>query len=236
MAVVPEPPWLNKTSGVSARNGTTTHTITLGFTPTSGNFLMFVVGGGVTHTNGSWTERAAPVANGELSVFTKTSAGTETTFTDTTNGSNYPVVWAAYEFLAGTTWTGSANSASGSGTFVQLTGLPGTEQVVFGAMGVSSNTFNASNITTATWSAPWVEDAEVNNPYVSPTDGYDITIAHQLNVTATSITPTASTSYVSPPVGGVTRQAVTWALDVALYIPPEGVDLLRVPASTIVIP
>lgn len=215
MAVVTEPPWINKTSGISARNGTTTHTIPLGFTPTSGNFLQFVVGGAVTHTNAGWTERVAPVSNGELSVFTKTSDGTETTFVDTVNGSNFPVVWAAYEFPAGTTWTGSVSNANASTNngFSQLTGLPGTAQVAFGVMGVYSGVGNGSAvITAATWTTPWVEDAE-QAAVVSGTDGYSIAVGHQINVTATSITPTASITTSGSPGSTGDRQTVTWAIN-----------------------
>lgn len=214
MAVTTEPPWINKTSGISARNGTTTHSISLGFTPSSGSFLVFVVGGAVTNTNAGWTERAAPVNSGELSVFTKTSDGTETTFVDTVNGSNYPVVWTAYEFPTGTTWTGSVNATPTAETWQQITGLPGTAQVVFGAMLHAIGGASSANTYGAAWDSPWVEDSD-QIVTLSGTDGAAVTVGHQINVTATSATPSATITR-----GGVwavtDRETVTWALDVAV--------------------
>ena len=57
MAVTTEPPWINKTSGTAARNGTTSHTISFGFTSTTGNLLVVIISGDVTHTVTGWTEQ-----------------------------------------------------------------------------------------------------------------------------------------------------------------------------------
>lgn len=215
MAVVTEPAWINMTSGTAARNGTSSHTIPFGWTAATGTFLVVIVNGAVTHTNsGGWTERLQPVVSAELSVFTKAGAG-ESSITLTHNGSNYPVHWVAYEFPAGTTWTaGTSNSPSGD-TFPALTGLPGTEQVVIAARGraqTSTDSFGSS-----TWAAPWVEDIDISNGF-SSTDGVYLTVGHQLNVTAASITPVATTTYTGGQ--GVTdRQHVVFALNVAAKAP-----------------
>lgn len=215
MATVSEPCWINKTQGVAARNGTTTQTIPLGFTPTLGNFLMFVVGGAVTHTNALWTVRANPVNSGGLSVFTKTSDGTETNFVDTMNGSNYPLIWTAYEFLVGTTYTTSVQANPTTFTFSQVTGLPGTAQVVFGAAGIVMPT--VATTFSATWTNPLVEDSDqfaIN----ATTDGYGMTVGHQINVMTTTFTPAVS---VTTNASTGDRQMVTLALNVAVPIPQQ---------------
>lgn len=186
---------------------------------------MFVVYGAVTHTNAAWTTRANPVSGGGLSFFTKTSDGTETTFVDTINGANWPVVWAAYEFPSGTTWTSSANNPSAAAAWSLLSGLPGTAQVVFGAMGIVSSSGNGGNISTATWSGLWVEDTEIST-IVSGTEGGSLMIGHQINVTATSITPTATVAFSGAAPGAVDSQTVTGALDVAVLLAAPTVDAL----------
>jgi hypothetical protein len=215
VAVVTEPPYHNLNSGVAARNGTTNHVITFGFTPASGSLLVFLCFGPVTHTEdtGNWTERLQPVSSAELSVFTKTSAG-ETSISITHNGSNYQVAWVAYEFPAGSTWTGGIGASPTTDTFSQLTGLPGTEQVVFGARGRTSASATAA--TTTAWPGGWVEDADLYSPPAA-NEGLTFTVGRQNNVTATSVTPSATTTY-----GGTwdtaDRQHVTFAIDAAVTV------------------
>src|SRR6478752_3702729 len=96
--------WVNRTvlSGSSVDpNGTTSHTCT--FTAaTSGNFLVAVVAGGVTSTTPSgWTLVTSAINNAGLYVFTKTASASESSFTTTHNGSNYPILGVVYEFYAG---------------------------------------------------------------------------------------------------------------------------------------
>lgn len=209
MAVVTEPPWVNVGSGVAPRNGTTSHTIDFGFTSTTTNFLIFVVAGSVTNTVTGWTERLQPVSSAELSVFTKTSAA-ESSITVTHNGSDYPVNWICYEFYTGTTWVnGSSSDSSGDAdTFTALTGLPGSAVVVFGGRcrGVNGGTSASS-----TWTAPWVEDYDTFTAD-GVTDGVYLTVGRQNNVTATSITPSASSTYGGS-WGVQDRQHVSFAVE-----------------------
>lgn len=210
MAVVSEPPWLNFASGTAARNGTTSHTINFGFTSTSGSLLVVIMHGAVTHTVSGWTEQAQPVSSGELSLFTKTSAG-DSSITATHNGSNYPVNWVAYEFPAGSTLTGIDSTTGSNDTMPGLTGLPGTEQVVIAALGrVTVGSETGGSIAP---SAPWVEDADLFTA-ASGTDGTYLAVIRQINVTATSITPTISPTY-SGTWGNAAREKISAAFDVA---------------------
>lgn len=226
MAVTTEPAWLNKSSGVAARNGTTSHTIPFGFTSTSGSFLVVVVFGAVTHAVTGWTERLQPVSSGELSVFTKTSAG-DSSIVVTHNGSNYPVGWVAFEFPAGAAYTAGIGSTPSADTFPALTGLPGTAQVVIAARGRNSS--DQSSTASSVWTAPWVEDFDQSDPRggTPVTDGMYLTVGHQLNVTSTSITPVATPTY-----GGTQsvadREHVVFALNVpalagGVTVSPSGI-------------
>lgn len=194
MGVTPEPPWTNFASGTAPRNGSTSHTINFGFTSTTGRFLVVEVFGAVTNAAAGWTEQLAPVASAELSVFTKTSAG-ESSITVTHNGSNYPVHWTVREYAAGSTWVGYVDSNSNVDTFPALTGLPGVEVVVHAVRGRSASNGLETNAT-AVWTAPFVEDADLFSALTGGTDGAGhFTSAHAINITATSITPSATTTY-----------------------------------------
>lgn len=230
MAVTTEPPWLNKTSGISPRNATSTHTISFGWTAGTGTFLVVVMAGSVTNANaGGWTERLQPVNNTELSVFTKTGAG-ESSITVTNNAANYPVAWVAYEFRAGTTWTNGIGSTTSADVFPTLTGLPGTAQMVIAARSRSASATNSTGSTE--WPAGWVEDLDAATPR-NVTDGVFLSVGHQLNVTATSITPTSTPTYEN----GFTasRQHVAFALDVAApsALPTQTWTSLHYGATTI---
>ncbi len=197
-------------SGIAARNGTSSHTIPFGFTSTSGSLLCVVVFGGVTHDASGWTEQLSPVSSGELSVFTKTSAG-DSSITVTHNASNYPVAWAAYEFPAGSSYTvGSSDNAS-SDTFPGLSGLPGTEQLIIAARGRIAGGSESGAGTT--WTAPWVESVDLFTA-ASGTDGCYLTIGVQPDYTGTSITPTASTTYDGT-WGVGDREKAVFAIEVA---------------------
>lgn len=212
MAVVSEPPWLNFASGTAARNGTTGHTINFGFTSTSGSFLVVEVFGAVTHTASGWTEQLQPVSSGELSVFTKTSSG-DSSITVTHNGSNYPVAWTVREYPSGSTWVTGAGDNDNLEAFDTLTGLPGVEVVVHAARGRTASN-GAETGASAAWSGSFVEDADLFTPLASGTEGFHFTSAHQINVTATSSSPSATTTYVgtwSTP----DREKVVYAIEVA---------------------
>jgi hypothetical protein len=216
---VTEPPWLNKSGGVAARNGTTSRTITFStdgdapFTPTNGSLLVFLCFGGVTHTVsvGGWTEQLSPVNSGELSVFTVTAAS-HTTIAITHNGSNYPVNWLAYEFASGSTWTnGTGQSVADvdNQTWPALGSLPGTDQVVIAARGQAQGPTGGPPA--GTWSAPWVEDYKQSTAHNGATDGCWMHVGRQINVTATSVTPTSTYSSTNT-VNNI--QQVVFALNV----------------------
>jgi hypothetical protein len=190
---VTEPPYLNIGSGIAARNGTASHTINFGYTSTSGSLLVVVIYGAVTHTASGWTERLQPVSSGELSVFTKTSAG-DSSISVTHNASNYASYWVAYEFPAGSTYTAGEGNSDTSDTFPALTGLPGTVQVIIAARGRVVAT-SAATSGSSVWSSPWVEDADIFDAFASGTDNGYLTVAHRINYTSTSITPATTTTY-----------------------------------------
>lgn len=220
MTVTTEPPWLHKTVGVAARNGTNSHTIDFTadgdapFTPATGSLLIVIVYGGVTHAASGWSEQLFPVSSGELSVFMKTSAP-DTNIVVTHNGSNYPVGYCVMEFPTGSTWdTGTSANNAGTDGMPNLTGLTGgagNERVVVGALGriAASGTGAAS----AVWSG-YIEDADLYTAF-SGTDGMFLTVGHAINVTTTSATPATMT----PTFGGVwpvnDRQVVTFAINAA---------------------
>ncbi len=222
MAVVADPFWVNKASGISPRNGTVTHTIDFGFVSSPGNFLLFIVAGAVTHTNAGWTERLSPVTSGELSVFTKTSTG-ESQFVDTVNGSNYTVSWMVFELPAGTTWVNGAQANqidANRSTILTVGSLPGTEVVCFaGREIVDARTGTPAEVTTV-WPGSWIEEADISTFLgAAATDGIHLTLARQINITAT--TSPGGTITVSNTPGTSDSQWVAFALDVAaIEVPP----------------
>jgi hypothetical protein len=226
MGVTTEPPWLNTSSGIAARNGTNTHVIPFGFTSTPGSFLQIIVYGGVTQVGPGdpWTERLSPINSGELSLFTKDESTGDSSFTVTHNGSNYAVAYAVWEFAEGTVYTGGAQAnVSNVNTMPELTGLPGVEQVVFGALG-RVNGADTATAASAAWPENWVEDADLFTVFAG-NDGCYLTAGHRLNVTTATSTPTVSVSFTGAnPVAD--RQGLTWALDVPAAgqtIEPDGI-------------
>lgn len=196
--------WVNRAVFQAPRNGSASHTIdpssTTGlvsgaaFTPTAGRLLVVVVEGAVTSSTPSgWTlpSGGSAISESGLYVWYRTAAGGDT-FTTTHNAPNYPVVFAVYEFPAGSTFVKSvaATSVSNTAANPNLTGLSGTN-VIFGVKG----TVMASPWTYggAVWSSGYVEDYDDFVPY-SGTDGYWLTIAAQEGITTSSAQPTATIS------------------------------------------
>lgn len=222
MGTTTEPPWVHKSSGIAPRNGTAAHTINFTtdgdapFTPANGNVLVFLIFGPVTHTeaSGTWSKRVGPVDSAELALFDKTASSTNSV-TINHNGSNYLTPWIVYEFPAGTTYTGSIGNTNTSDTFSALTGLPGTEQVVIGARGRSQTSSNANNAASSTWGGSFVEDCDLVAANLSGNEGVYLTVGHQINVTATSITPSATTDWVIDAAWAPDREHVTAAYNVA---------------------
>lgn len=208
MGTTTEPPWINKSGGVSARNGTNTHTVPFGFTSTSGSLLVVVMFGAVTHTASGWTEQLSPVSSGELSVFTKTSAG-DNSITAVHNGSNYAISSVVYEFPAGSTYVGGDSSNNTSETFPTL-GLSGSPMLVIAARGRTATGTETGASTV--WSGGMVEDLDVYDAYASGTDSGHLTVAHEINVTSTSYTPSATTTYTGT-WSTTDRERVIFAID-----------------------
>lgn len=223
MAVVTEPPWLNKSVGIAARNGTNSHTITFStfgdapFTPTTGSLLTVEVFGAVTHTvsAGDWAEQLSPVNSAELSLFTVTTSG-HTDIVITHNGSNYPIGVVIREYPVGSTYVAGAGDANITtdntwNTLSGLTGGTGNEVVIIGARGraVISATATAAD---SVWSAPYVEDADLFALF-SGTDGFYLTSGHQINFTGTSVTPAAATSYTGGAGFANDRQHIVYAIN-----------------------
>jgi hypothetical protein len=201
MATTTEPPTLHKSSGVAPRNGTTTHVINFTtdgsapFTPATGSLLVLFIGGGVTNANaGGWNEVEQPVSTGELSAFTITSAPT-TSVTITHNASNYPCAWIVKEYPAGSVVTSSTPSTSANDTFPTLSGLTGgagNERVIDAAF-LRIADGGETNFS-AVWGGSFVEDADQYFAQAT-TDGFAFTSGHQINVTATSSTPSITPTY-----------------------------------------
>lgn len=187
LATTPQPSWINRTSGVAARNGTSDHTIS--FTPASaGSLLVAVVNGAVTHTavTPGWTKRLAPVDYTELAVFTRSANAGDSSLQVTHNGSNHPINYVVYEFPSGSSYvTGAGNNI---GNTPPISGLPGTAVVVFGAVSQASIT-PADPTVTMEWGYGWIEDTDVMTPSDGVTDGAHLGIGYITNVKRTSINP-----------------------------------------------
>jgi hypothetical protein len=202
MPTTTEPPYIHKSQGVASRNGTTTHVINFTtdgdapFTPATGSLLLVFIGGGVTNAAAGWTEVEQPVATGELSAFTTTSAPT-TSITVTHNAANYPCPWVVKEYPAGSVVTSSTNSNSASDTFPTASGLTGgvgNERVIEAAyLRIADGGESGHSVV---WSGGYVEDADSYTAQAT-TDGAAFSSAHLINVTATSATP----SLTATPVG-----------------------------------
>jgi hypothetical protein len=211
--------WLNEASGVDARNGTDTHTIAFGFTSTSGSLLVFLVAGAVTHdAPGPWVQQLAPVQNAELAVFTRVSAGDDE-IVITNNADNYPVLWQVFEYPEDSTYLDGADEATGgtgdSRTWPNLSGLTSNAKTIIAAVArASSQTSGTASI--ASWAVTTNELFDQLELSDGSTDGCYFGLAYEEDVTATSVTPTATMTIGSVPfAGGAQYQMVVFAIEVA---------------------
>jgi hypothetical protein len=202
--------WVNQSSGVADRNGTSSHTISFGFTSTTNNLLVAVIAGGVTHDITGWTQQLAPVNSTELAVFTKTSAG-ESSLTVTHNASNYPVGWCVFEFPSDAAWDSGTSVANSAGTtFPTLTGLTGgagNERLLIG--GFSEIHINGDTASSATPGTGQTELVDVNPVGTADSEGVFFYLEYEEDVTATSYTP----SVASMTDQGRGAEKVTFAID-----------------------
>ena len=210
------PAWITRTelTGSSINvNGTNSHTCT--FTAaTSGNFLVAVVAGAVTFTTPSgWTLVTSAVNNTGIYVFTKTASASESSFSTTHNGSNYPIRGIIYEYAAGTSVIGSnsANNQTGTATGPQVSSLTGTYSR-FSARSWGMSTVNSTS--SCGWTLPTIEDYDVYT--ASPNgsqDGVALTIAYDDGSTGSSFNPSSTVSNTN--TAPTTGEGVSWALNVA---------------------
>lgn len=190
--------WVNRTAVQAASNGTTSHTVS--FTAaTAGNLLVATMYGGVTSsTPTGWTlnTNCSAVSAGGLYVWTKTAAASESSFTTTHNGSNYPVVCVVYEFAAGTTFVNAAadpNATQGSAALA-LSALDGTSHFLFAVAGNDRAPGTGSATSVATWggtNAP-TKDADFSILATGSVDGYGFSTAYLDGSTITSWSPTVT--------------------------------------------
>lgn len=214
--------WINSTHGVGPGNGTNTHTIdpstdgSTPFTATPGSLLVAIASGPVTHAwPVGWTERIDPVNSCEVSVATKVATGSDSA-TITHNGTNYPIVWAVYEFPEGSDWvTGSEQPSTTTNAANTLSGLPGTPVDVFYLAGQAGLDGNPS----CSWESG--VEASIDLKFYEPgTDGAYLAVGYEAGVTSTSVSRVGT--IVNPSAGGVERG--TFALTIA-ESPGEPVDV-----------
>ena len=158
-ALSPQPKWINFTSGISPRNGTTEHTIA--FPATSAGSLLVVVtaatftGSIASHTIG-WTKRATVSGFTLLDVLSRRSNAGETSLQITLSDPNRALDYAVYEFPRGSRWHSVATTQN---TPASLTGLPGSPVVVMAAVAIERH--NIDDLPTiAKWFPPFEEDCQ----------------------------------------------------------------------------
>jgi hypothetical protein len=207
--------WVNRSLVQAPRNGTTSHTVS--FTPaTSGNLLVAIAEGAVTSTTPTgWTLPAngSSVNNTGLYVWYKTATASESSFTTTHNGSNYPAGFVIYEFAAGSVFVKSAtaNNLATSAANPALTGLTGTN-LTYGVIGVDDTASNAYTSTVWSGTGSPVEDVDLAVAD-SGTDGYGLSVAYVESNTATSFQPTGNATQTGTPVA---KEALTFAVNVVV--------------------
>lgn len=203
---------LNTSGGVAARNGTSSHTVSFGFTSTAGSLLVFICAASVTNAATGWTERHSPVQSAELSVFTKTSVG-DSSITVTHNASNYPMQWWVEEWPAGTDWVNGAQASAGNTTMPNLTGLPGTPVRVSSTLARSASGTSGS-LSAGSWGGTTIEDRDAITLSDGSTDGVWFAVAHGDAITAASLQPTVTVSESgSPASGSAEYQKVVFATE-----------------------
>lgn len=203
--------WLQSTIVQAPRNGSLNHTVSFA-AATSGNLLLLVMEGAVTHTTPSgWTRKIQALNQTELSVYTKTASASESSFTTTHNAADYPIVAIIYEFVAGSTWVGGVGATglnTQTGVNPTLSGLTGSN-VLFGAVGITSNAGQGANSTTWSGTPTPIEAVDLQVVNNTVTDGYGFSLCYVEDTTATSFSPLGNMLY------GATKEAVTFAINVA---------------------
>ena len=203
--------WLQRSSGVLSRNGTTTHTVN--FSPASAGSLLVAVlstPGVSTAITPGWTKRVGVYYDTELSVFTRTANAGDTSLALTLSVSNIPLHYVVYEFPSGSSWHSSATS-SYSGLYPQLNGLPGTSIMVFAA--VSTRRIAAEpNTPGVDWQYFWKGDMMQNTPYDGVTTGVFTGVGYMPTYRQTSVQPLQYNEFIETNVSA--GQRVLFALNI----------------------
>lgn len=212
LALVANPKWINRSTGVATRNGTTNHTIN--FTPASaGSFLVAIVATpNTTNTavTAGWTERLQPTFSAELSVFTRSANAGDATLVIGHANSNYPMAYIVYEFPSGSSWitgTSEANSIS----FDPLTGLPGTPVTLLTAVAVLMTTPGEPD-KGMLWRYFWQSDTTINEQSDGVTPGVMLNTGYLDAYTDTSATLSGPADFIS--IGPGTGETVFFAISV----------------------
>lgn len=133
-------PWLNHAL-VPVNSGPALGTqYNFGFTPTSGSLLVVIGASQTTWTTpAGWTAQASLVGGTGSYLYTKTSNGTETSFTTDHNGTGnaaYPGFVEVFEFAAGLTlkaFSSGALANAATDTMPALGSLTGTNTIIYSA-------------------------------------------------------------------------------------------------------
>ncbi len=203
--------WLNRSTGVSARNGTTNHTAS--FTPANaGSLLVAVVStpGTSTASTPGWTKRVGAYYDTELAVFTRIANAGDAGLTLAVSASNVPLHYAVYEFPAGSTWHSSATSTY-SGLYPQLSGLPGVSTMIFGAVSARRILIEPST-PSVNWQYFWKTDMVQETVHDGVTMGVFTGIGFMPAYRQTSVQPTQYNEYIEADVPSAQR--VVFALNI----------------------
>jgi hypothetical protein len=182
---------INANQGIEPAGDTS---ITLGFTPTSGNVLVLITAAGAVQTISGWTKHRVALSDAELAFWTRTSIGNESTVTYSQNGPR-ALAWGALELPAGTTFTiGSASSANDD-TFssADSAGLTADNKLVFWGI---ARVFSSAGSWSGTWGDDAVEWVEQHAPH-DGNEGVGLAVGFYEG-TDTAVTATATTTGGQP--------------------------------------
>lgn len=191
LAIGPKPKWVNFTSGISSRNGTTDHTFTFAATD-AGSLVVAVLAATyaspMSFSHG-WTQRFDVVDSSTLTVLTRRVNAGETTLQVTYGDSDRAVDYAIYEFPSGSRWHSSAVNINGPPT---LNGLPGATSAVV-VLATSIARYRIDDVPTfATWTFfPFIEDCDLMSD-IPGGNGIFLTTGHCDMFTGTSASPNRS--------------------------------------------
>lgn len=183
---------LNYSFDTVPTNGTLNISAPLGFLPTSGNLLVAFIFAAANQTSSNgWVEHKAVISDGEMSIFTKTSDGTETQLELTQNGGRH-LAYAIFEFPAGTTISEGVGSLSATPSLLPVEALPAGNNLVIWSSG--RVTGSESAISSHEWAGA-TEVCDLLIPATGGNEGVSLTLGFEES-TASSfdavVTPSGS--------------------------------------------